>query len=65
MSVGMVRMYKKWKRTSTRRMTPRCSRPCRLMFHSPHSFLVRSDLLACRGQQTHVTTNKQITSLLS
>lgn len=53
MSVGMVRMYMKWKRTPTTTMTPRWIRPCRLMFHSSRSFLVRSDLLACRGQHTH------------
>lgn len=52
MSVGMVRMYMKWKRTSTTMMTPRWTRPCTLIFHISHSFLVGSDLLTCRGQQT-------------
>lgn len=52
MSVGMVTMYMKWKRTSTRTTAPRCTAPCTLMFHISRSFLLMSDLFTCRGQHT-------------
>lgn len=64
MSVGMVKIYMKWKRTSTRIIAPKWIRPCRLMFHISLSFLVRSDLLACRGQDTKTRNQCCSSSLL-
>lgn len=51
-SVGMVRMYMKWKKTSTATTAPKWIRPCSLMFLISLSFRVRLDLLACKGQRT-------------
>lgn len=59
MSVGMVTMYMKWKRTSTTMTAPRWMALCTLMFHISRSFLVRSDLFAYRGQRTPIKSSKR------
>lgn len=56
-SLGMVRMYRKWKRMSTTTMAPRCTIARLLMFHNSHSLRVKSGLLACkRADHTVLTT---------